>query len=79
MAHLHALLDMAKPHEIKPLWCEYRDLRERRKLIEAGETPAEETTSRETTAGQTTALEPSDTSDEPVDTQGRLGVRNPGL
>lgn len=68
MAHLHALLNMAKSHEIKPLWLEYRGLRERRKLIEAGEATAGETS----TAGQTMALEPGDTNDEPVDTQGRL-------
>jgi hypothetical protein len=79
MAHLHVLLDMAKPHEIKPLWFEYRDLRERRKLIEAGEATAGEAPTGETTAGQTTAEEPSDTNDVSVDTQGRLSVRNPGL
>ena len=35
MAHLRALLDVAESYEIKPLWFEYRDLRDQLKVAKA--------------------------------------------
>jgi hypothetical protein len=35
IAHLRALLDAAASHEIKPLWFEYRDLRDQLKVPKA--------------------------------------------